>query len=214
MKVENRVSGPSDDSSGVGYWASMIRVGRVARIHGRLGELVVDSSTDFLFERFSRGSVLFGLRDGKVEEYRVSRFRFHRGRPLIALEGVSDFDAAERMRGVELRIPEDALYALPADVFYEHELVGCAVRTVDGSAIGEVKKVEAAGGVNRLIVMCGTFDIDVPLVDAICIHIDITARLVIIDPPAGLIGLNRTEERTKTPSGSGSVPPRDEVREV
>ena len=208
------MSGPSDEAYSVGYWASMIPVGRVARIHGRLGELVIDSSTDFLFERFSPGSILFGIRDGKVAEYRVSRFRFHRGRPLIALEGVSDFDAAERMCGVELRIPEDDLYALPAGVFYEHELVGCVVRSVDGSVIGKVKEVVAAGGVNRLIVTSGTFDVDVPLVDAICIHIDIKVRLVTIDPPPGLIGLNRTVERTNRSSECGPVSPRGEVREV
>ena len=195
MKVDNSFSGWSADD-----WASMIAVGRVAKAHGRIGELVVDSSTDFLFERFSEGSVLFAIRDGELQELRVSRFRFHRGRPLIALDGVSDLDGAERMCGVELRIPENALSPLPSGVFYEHELVGCAVRSVDGLVLGEVKGVEAAGGVNRLVVNCGTFDFDVPLVDAICIHIDIHARSVTIDPPVGLIDLNSTEGRIKDSS--------------
>ena len=99
------------------------------------------------------------------------------------------------MRGAELRVPEEALHPLPADTWYEHELVGCAVRTVSGGAIGTVGRIEGPAGAQRLIVRQEKGEVDVPLVAAICVSIDVRARTIVIDPPDGLLEVNRTKVR-------------------
>ena len=45
-------------------WSTMVAVGRIARAHGRRGEVIVDVQTDFVEERFGVGT----LQTQKAEE--------------------------------------------------------------------------------------------------------------------------------------------------
>ena len=56
----------------------MAVVGRIARAHGRLGQVIVNPDTDFPGERFHAGAELFVERDGDVRSLRVTSVRFHR----------------------------------------------------------------------------------------------------------------------------------------
>ena len=190
-------------------WESMVVVGRIARAHGRRGAVIVDPYTDFPEFRFRPGSRLFAALAGGVMDLRIADVRFQRGRPVVAFESVSDIDEAERLAGIELRVPASALAPLPPDTFYEHDLVGCRVETVDGRPVGAVRGVESASGAVRLIVDAAGEAVDVPLVDAICIRVEPAARLIVVDPPAGLLDLNRRaprsgsarRRRVRTPAG-------------
>ena len=80
-------------------------------------------------------------------------------------------------------------------MFYHHELTGCRVETVEGGVVGTVSGVEGDGGVNRLVVDAGSGEILVPLVDEICVEIDLAAAVITIDPPEGLLDLNPPPRR-------------------
>jgi 16S rRNA processing protein RimM len=170
----------------------MAVVGVVARTHGRRGEVVVNPETDFPEARFRAGSTLFLMRDGEPQALRVRAARQHGGRPVIALERIGTLGEAEQLRGAELRVPDESLHPLPAGAYYEHDLVGCAVRTARGDAIGTVASIEGPDGAKRLIVKRGRSEIDVPLAADICVSIDPAAGTIVIDPPAGLLDVNRT----------------------
>ena len=174
-------------------WDGMAVVGVVARTHGLRGELVVNPETDFPDVRFRAGSTLFLLRDGEPRAFRVRTARWHRGRPMIAFEGMATLDEAEQLRDAELRVPEDWLLPLPPDTYYEHELIGCKVRTVGGDAIGTVRRLEGPAGARRLIVGEGPQEIDVPLAVRICVSVEPAAATIVIDPPDGLLEVNRTK---------------------
>ena len=169
----------------------MVVVGRVARAHGRRGEVVVDPETDFPEARFQVGSTIFTLAEGRTIERCVTSARFHRGRAVLGFEGVGTIDEADQLAGAELHVPESTLTPLPQDTFYVHDLVGCDVRTLDGAPVGTVREIQRAAGVSRLIVGAAGGDIDVPLVDAICVRIDTASRSIVIDPPGGLLELNQ-----------------------
>jgi 16S rRNA processing protein RimM len=65
------------------------------------------------------------------------------------------------------------------------------VRRTDGSRVGRVERVDLATGVPQLAVDAGGEEVLVPLVDAICRRIDVAEKVIEIDPPEGLIDLNR-----------------------
>jgi 16S rRNA processing protein RimM len=198
----------ASEAPAVPAWEEMVVVGRIARAHGRRGEVILDPATDFPELRFRFGSHLFAAVAGRVVEFRVAEVRFQRGRPIVGFESVSDIDGAERLAGVELRVPESTLAPLPADTFYEHDLVGCRVETIDGRCVGAVGTVEAAPGAVRLIVDAAGSEIDVPLVDAICVRVDTAARTIVIDPPDGLLDLNRRPVRQRNrPAALGASGP-------
>ena len=197
-----------------GPWREMALVGVVARTHGRRGEVVVRSETDFPEERFRAGGTLFVERAGEPAEARIRAARFHRGRPVVAFDGVETLGEAEGLRGAELRIPEAALRPLPADTWYEHELAGCSVRTVGGEEVGTVGGVEGPAGAKRLLVRREGVEVDVPLVAGICVSIDAGAGSIVIDPPDGLLDVNRpAARRRRWRRGSRSARPAAGMRE-
>jgi 16S rRNA processing protein RimM len=172
-------------------WDDHVLVGRVARAHGNRGQVIVNPETDFLEARFRPGAVLRVMRGGIVEALRVTEVRFQRGRPIVAFEGVATMNEAEAMAGLELRVPSADLEPLPQGVFYRHDLVGCRVETVSGSVVGEVSAVEGDYGASRLVLRRPDGEVLIPLAAHICVRVDTASRLIVIDPPEGLIELNR-----------------------
>ena len=171
-------------------WDEMLLVGVVARAQGNKGEVVVNGTTDFPDERFGAGAPLWCRRlDGTVERLEVRDYRMHLGRPVLALAGIGSIGEAERYAGAELRVPMAAMQPLPPDVYYLHELVGCAVWTAGGERVGDVAAVEGDGAAVRLVVRTAKSDVLVPFVQAFC-TVDRTARRIEIAPPEGLLDLN------------------------
>ena len=199
----------------------MAVVGRIARPHGIRGQVVVSLETDFPRERFQPGAEFFVKRttlerpegrslpdtrkavgdfakasvgDGPKalpERLVISTVRFHNERPIIGFEGVDDMNQATTLAGCELWIPVEQLTSLPPEMFYRHDLVGCAVDKADGSHVGEVTDVEGTLGGSRLVVSTGRGEVLVPLAAEICRSIDVAGKRIVIEPPEGLLDLNR-----------------------
>jgi 16S rRNA processing protein RimM len=168
----------------------MVLVGRIARPHGHRGQVIVDPATDFPEERFAAGAILHTLRDGRPGTVTIAAMRIHQGRPVLALEGVETMNEAELLAGLELRVPESELTALPEGTYYEHDLIGCRLVTTDGREVGTVRTIEGGGGMIRLIAGSGRGEIQVPLVHEICVMIDVVHKRIVIDPPEGLLDVN------------------------
>jgi 16S rRNA processing protein RimM len=168
----------------------MVTVGRISRPHGNRGQVVVAIETDFAEDRFRVGEVMYVLRSGAVEPLTVVTSRPHEGRWIVGFDGVRSIGEAEVLRGLELRIAPNALHELGPGGYYAHDLVGCDVRGMEGALVGRVERVELATGVPMLVVG-GPDEVLVPFVDAICRHVDVAGKLIEIDPPEGLIDLNR-----------------------
>jgi 16S rRNA processing protein RimM len=171
----------------------LVQVGRIERPHGLHGEVVVGPLTDFPAERFVAGATLMTARPGQVpagETLTIVDVRWHKGRPLVLFEGVGSVEDAEALRGQGLWIAASTRPALGPGLFYETDLVGCQVETVDGQAVGAVRRVEGAPGASVLSLDTPSGEVLVPLADEICRVIDPAARRIVIDPPAGLLELN------------------------
>lgn len=175
-------------------WGSMITVGRIIRPHHNKGHVVVMPETDFPRERFEVGSVLYRERDGRVEPIVVSANREREGRWVVGFEGIETINDAETLRGIDLRVPAADVKPLGDGAFYVFNLVGCMVRTIGGQDVGPVARVDLTTGVAMLVIE-GDGEVLVPFTQAICTRIDPGARLIEIDPPPGLIELNRPTRR-------------------
>jgi 16S rRNA processing protein RimM len=175
-------------------WDEMAVVGRIARAHGNRGQVIVTPETDFPETRFQPGAELFVERQGHVESLTLTTVRFHRDRPVVGIAGIETMDAAEALAGFELRVPLDRLAPLPPGTFYRHELVGCQVVTSGNEIVGTVRSVDRTGDGSRLVVNDNerkTGEILIPLVAEICRVVDPAGKRIVIDPPAGLLDLNR-----------------------
>src|SRR5439155_25280250 len=110
------------------------------------------------------------------------------------IAGVETMSDAQALAGRELRVPIDRLAPLPDGTFYRHHLIGCRVETPAGELVGTVEDVEGTLSGSRLVVAATRGEVLIPLVAEICTTIDPAAKRIVIDPPEGLLDLNRVIE--------------------
>ncbi|BBY96795.1 ribosome maturation factor RimM [Mycolicibacterium fallax] len=168
-------------------------VGRVAKAHGIGGEVVVDVRTDDPDLRFVPGKTLRakGFRGAPDRDLLIDTVRAHGSRLLVRLAGINDRDAADALRGTLFIIDSAELPAIgEPDEFYDHQLEGLAVHTVDGDVVGVIAEVlhTAAGELLSVKNEAGK-EILVPFVAAIVPTVSLERGVVEIDPPEGLLDL-------------------------
>ena len=119
-----------------------IVVGVVRAPHGVKGEVKVEPLTDRPEERFRVGSTLLSA----IGPVTVSGVR---GSLIVAFEGITDRDAAERLRG-ELKVTREE--ARKGEGYLWADLIGKRVVTPEGKELGHVTDVLRAGGADVLVV--------------------------------------------------------------
>ena len=128
---------------------------------------------------------------GRSANYVIESAREHSGRLLVRLEGVADRNAAEALRGnVFLVDTEDLPPIDDPDEFYDHQLEGLRVVTIDGRLVGNVNEVlhTAAGELLSVTSETGA-EVLVPFVGAIVTEVSLQDETIEIDPPEGLLEL-------------------------
>ena len=172
-------------------WDEMVLVGRVARPHGLQGLVIVNPETDFVEERFRAGAIVWTRSTRGDEQLTITSARVQNGRPVIGFEGFSSIEDVERLAGLDLRVPEEQLQPLEPGRYYHHQLIGCAVDTIRGERVGEVVRVEGGAAGSLLEVDGPRGQVLIPLVTEICVEIDVGTKRIRIDPPDGLLDVNR-----------------------
>ncbi len=164
-------------------------VARVGKPHGLKGEVTVRVHTDAPKDRFAAGTVLRTDPDERGP-LTVRTARMHRGIWLLGFEGATDRDAAEALRGTKLLAAPDT--DDDDDAWYEEELVGLRVVTVDGREVGTVAGLQDRPAQDLLeLSLPDGATAYVPLVEEIVPEIDLEAGRVVIDPPPGLLELGK-----------------------
>lgn len=168
--------------------ADLVALGKVVRSQGRDGRIKLrlneKGPTGF------GGSTVF-IRCGEgLEAFEVESLVLDRNAYVLKLKGVDTLAAADALAGLDIYAAETDFRRLGRDLYYDFQVIGCRVRTRDGTEIGEVASVLAAGGPVLLVVRRGSGDVYVPFTEAICVKVDPEAREVVIDPPDGLLDLN------------------------
>ena len=114
------------------------------------------------------------------------------GAYLLALEGLTDRDAAAALRGQVVSGARDQLALDDDDVLYA-DLVGCRCQLADGRPWGTIVAIEL-GPQDRLVIhddqhedgSPGADERLLPLVDAFIADVDAERRVVVVTPPDGI----------------------------
>ncbi len=190
-------SDSADGHPGFGGWPPQIRrmsgrevvVGRVGRAHGVRGEVSVDVRTDEPDQRFAPGMTM-RPEPGSQTALTVAAMRPHGSRLLVTFQQISDRTSAESLRGAMLLapLPEDARPADPEE-FYDHQLVGLAVRTTDGDRVGEVSAVLHLPAQDMLVIATTIGrEAMVPFVAELVPTVDLDAGELTVSDRPGLLG--------------------------
>ena len=167
----------------------LVVVARAVRTRGLRGELVADLLTDFP-ERFEGLKRLIAISaDDSCMTLALEDHWLQGGRIVLKFAGYDSIEEASVLVGYEFAVPESERVELPEDEYYDWELAGCRVETVEGAPLGRVREVMRTGGVELLVVEggAGAREHLIPLAEAICVQIDVDNKLIRVDAPEGLL---------------------------
>ena len=166
----------------------LVAVARVVKVRGLRGEVAAELLTDFP-ERFEWTEELIAVTPaGARHALAVEQSRLHAGRVLLKFAGYDTPEAAQALVGFELCVPERDAVELEEDEFFDWQLEGCRVETVEGRGLGSVREVWHYGAAPILVVRDEQKrEALIPLARSICVLIDTDAKLIRVDPPEGLI---------------------------
>jgi 16S rRNA processing protein RimM len=182
------MSEPDDERDDELISEELVAVARAVKTRGLRGEIVAELLTDFP-ERFDGLDRLIAVApDGKRTSLILEEHWFHQGRVVLKFEGLDSIEAAGALVGYEFTVPESERVELEEDEFYDWELEGCLVETVEGEPLGRVREIMRTGGVEMLVVdnMEGR-DYLIPMAEDICVEINVEQKLIRVDVPEGLL---------------------------
>jgi 16S rRNA processing protein RimM len=120
-------------------------------------------------------------------DYEVERVRLHSGAALLKLAGCDDRDAAEALRGMLVQVPIEHAVQLEEGEYYQHQVVGLEVETVDGEPLGRLVEVLETGANDVYIVLGPRGEILIPALSAVVQRIDLDDGRMIVHPLPGLL---------------------------
>jgi 16S rRNA processing protein RimM len=187
------VNPSENESTSSGEWVAIAILGKTRGNRGEILAIPLAGQPE-RFENLQR-VWLFGDNPpfAHGSRFDVESVWLHDGRPVIKFRGIDSISSAEALTGAEVRLPASEKMPLEEDEVYQSDVIGCAVVERGASApLGEVTGWQAAGGSNLLEVrMNDGRELLVPFARAICVEIDVAARRIVVDLPAGLKELNR-----------------------
>jgi 16S rRNA processing protein RimM len=160
-----------------------LAVGRVLRPHGVRGELLLEALTDFPVHLAEVSTVYLGE---AAEPHPLETARLHRGQLLIRLRDCADRAAADAFRGqlVQIRIEESA--PPPPGAYYHHQIIGLAVVTEEGEALGAVTEILETGANDVYVVAGPTGEILLPAIQTVIRQVDLEAKRMTVHLLEGL----------------------------
>ena len=159
----------------------MIAVGRLHGAFGVRGEVKLESFTDPL-QAIARYQP-WVLRDARGGERACEGAKVRAGgKGLIAtLPGITDKDAADALRGVEVLVPRSALPQPAPGEYYWVDLEGLRVVNAEGVDFGRVSHLFATGA-NDVLVVQGERERMLPFVQPDVVRaVDFDAGVVTVD---------------------------------
>lgn len=167
-----------------------VRVARIGKPFGVAGRVTVQVFTEAPEQRFVTGTLL-ACDDTGADPQTLTWVGRSGARWLLAFEGVTDRDAAERLRDRELYADAGSpeLGDDPGE-WFDWQLVGLPCRLADGTPVGTVTGVEHPPAHDLLVVaLPGGGVARVPFVAQIAVSVGPDG--IVLDPPAGLLDLSQ-----------------------
>jgi len=164
-------------------WATL---GKVVALFGVRGELKVRLLTD-IPNRFAELDAVYA--GPNHTRHLIQRVRPYKGGMIVLkLEGIDDANAAESLRNQDLQIPLSKLAKLPPDSYYQHDILGLHVFTLDRRDVGKIVDILITGSNDVYVVKTPDgSQVLIPAIRHVIKEVDLNRHAMYIDPLPGLL---------------------------
>lgn len=157
-------------------------VGRILAPWGVRGEVKIEVLTDYP-ERFAPKARVF-MKGVPLEVERARRVAKH---AILKLAGVDTRNDAEALRNQLLEVPESDLMPLQPEEYFEHQIIGLQLYTIEGVCLGRVEEILRTGSNDVYVVREGTKEYLIPAIAEVVRTIDVPGGRITIEPLPGLL---------------------------
>ena len=164
------------------------QLGHITKPHGYKGNVVlfldVDDSSEYrnidaLFLKMGESLVPFFIIKSDVKGKQL----------ILQLEGVTNEEEAENLRGKEAYLPLELLPKLKGNQFYFHEVIGYTVEDEKQGIIGEIKAIMEHSANPLFICDYKGTEALLPFHDHVLRKVDRAKKIITLDLPEGLLEL-------------------------
>lgn len=165
-----------------------VLMGVIGRPHGLAGEVTLRWEGEEVPE--AGQEIFLGGELETLSPYRVKSLRMHKGFPLLGLEGVTNRDEAEALRGENIYIPRAHLAQPGEDEAWLEDLIGARIFLEDGIEVGKLDHLEFPAGQELWAIRTESGrEILFPARPEFIETIDVENGVVTIAPPPGLLDI-------------------------
>lgn len=160
-------------------------IGKIVNTFGIKGEVKVLHSTDFVEERFKKGSFVY-IGDDKLS-FKVKSYRFHKGFLLVTFEDYEDINLIEKYKNQYIYKSKDDIKPLKKGEYYFSDLKDLNVY-VDNELIGRVLIAEEGTTSNYLrILKADNNTVLVPFLPVFIDNVDLDNKRIDVIKMDGLL---------------------------
>ncbi|MBF0143833.1 MAG: 16S rRNA processing protein RimM [Magnetococcales bacterium] len=123
---------------------------------------------------------------GAWRKIRLLGTRWQAGQVIARLEGISQREEANALKGNRVWVPRDELPPPEEDQYYWSDLIGCAVVDASGAPLGRVRSMMATGANDVLIVQGPEGERLFPFTKEVVPVVDIAGKRLQVTPLPGM----------------------------
>lgn len=160
-------------------------IGRILRPHGVHGEVRIEILTS-IPEYFEEGTLYIGRDVRHLQAYEIDTVRFHQGKALLKLVNVTNRNDVEPWYNWPVYLPRTAATPLAEGEFFLYQLIGMAVVTETGEALGKVTDTIQTGANDVFVVNGPKGELLLPDIEEVVLSINAAERLITVRLMEGL----------------------------
>jgi len=167
--------------------SAYLLVGRAVGVWGLQGGVKVKPYAASLDLAEGLPAIYLGDLEGPPTPYDLEWVRRVGSCWVVKLRGIDSPAEARRLVGHEVSIPRSAAPPLPGGTYYHGDLIGLAVRSEAGRALGQIVEIIETGANDVYVVRGHEGEVLIPATREVVRCIDLAAGTMIIRPLEGMI---------------------------
>jgi 16S rRNA processing protein RimM len=162
-------------------------IGVIANTHGIKGELKIVPLTDNS-ERFSNLKSVLVDNKGNLKSYNIEYVKYFKDFVILKFKEIPDMTAAEKLKGLILKIERKDAVKLPKDSFFICDLIGCQVLEENNKNLGRVTNILKTGSNDVYVVEDENGkEILIPALKTVVKEISVENKKILVSLPEGLL---------------------------
>lgn len=165
--------------------AELVTIGRIERSFGVRGEARVRSLSDVpgRFEALRRVTIVGPA--GKTIDTLVTHVRSGGPTLIMGFEAFTTPEQVAEFRGAFIQVPRGDSPALPADQYYQCDLIGMVVQNEAGTVLGRLEEVLAMSENQAFVVRQDGKEMLIPAAKQVVMAVDVAGRVMTVRLPEG-----------------------------